>query len=105
MLGDMTARALGGSCILFLLAALGCDSERVGEAEPDGAAGATAQGETGVVELTVSPDSHTFVELSQPSVVELEGDGGKSLAWDLAIQGRDVFSNGGISGPGNTSAF
>ncbi|HKY37393.1 MAG TPA: HmuY family protein [Polyangiaceae bacterium] len=96
----------GGSWVLPLLAAaLGCSSERVGQDDPSGAAGGSAQSEAGVVELSVSPDARTFVELSEPSRVELDGDGSKSLAWDLALQGRDVFSNGGISGPGNTSAF
>ena len=94
----------GGSCLLSLLAALGCSSERVGGDDPSGSAGSSGQGE-GVVELTVTPESHTFVELSRPSLVVLEDDGSKSLAWDLALQGRDVFINGGISGPGNSSAF
>ncbi len=35
----------------------------------------------------------------------MSGDEHESLAWDLAFQGRDIFTNGGISGPGNGSAF
>lgn len=55
--------------------------------------------------LTVGPDARTFVDLSGPSKVEVEGDGSDSIAWDLAFQGHDIFSNGGVSGPGNCSAF
>jgi hypothetical protein len=105
MLTAMKLSVRGGLWVLPLLAALGCGSERVGGDDPNGAAGSSSQGEAGVVELSVSPDARTFVELSEPSLVEVDGDGSKSLAWDLALQGRDVFSNGGISGPGNTSAF
>src|SRR5688500_1964613 len=105
MLSGMKARARSGLWALPLVAAFGCSSERVGQDDPSGAAGGSAQDDARVVELSVSPERRTFVELSGPSLVELDGDGGKSLAWDLAIQGRDVFTNGGISGPGNSSAF
>lgn len=100
MLDGMKSASLAVLAVL----AMGCDSKRVDD--PEGMAGsASGPGEPGVVELGVDPDRRTFVELSGPATVEVEGDGSSSLAWDLALQGRDVFSNGGISGPGNCSAF
>lgn len=93
------------SLAMLAVLALGCDSERVGDPQDMAGSGAAGPGEAGVVELTVRPDERSFLELSAPAEVEVEGDGGTSLAWDLALQGRDVFSNGGISGPGNCAAF
>ncbi|HXK20872.1 MAG TPA: HmuY family protein, partial [Polyangiaceae bacterium] len=70
-----------------------------------GAAGSGSTDDTGL-ELTVGPDSRTFVELGTPSVLsDIAGTGSESIAWDIALQGHDVFTNGGISGPGNSSAF
>jgi hypothetical protein len=88
---------------LALCSALGCGSESVAEAPADGAGGSGKQAEGVVVEL--APDRRAFIELATPSVVEVEGRGEASIAWDLAMQGRDVFINGGISGPGDSSAF
>jgi hypothetical protein len=38
-------------------------------------------------------------------VVDVAGAGDDSIAWDVALQGHDVFINGGISGPGSSKAF
>jgi hypothetical protein len=84
---------------LVLLGTLACSSSTI---EPEGSGDETP---SDVLELTVGPDSRTFVELSKPSLVELDGTGQDSIAWDVALQGRDVFTNGGVSGPGNCSAF
>jgi hypothetical protein len=84
---------------LGLLSSLGCSSSTI---DPEGSQNDTPPG---VVELEVGPDSRTFVELAGPSVVEAEGSGAESIAWDIALQGHDVFTNGGVSGPGNGSAF
>jgi len=101
----MTAAA-GLACALALGGALGCSSQSVDKNAGDtGQAGAPSAGENGL-QLTVGPDSRTFVELSTPSVLsDVKGTGSESIAWDLALQGHDVFTNGGISGPGNSSAF
>jgi hypothetical protein len=88
--------------LLLLAAALGCSSSTI-EPEPDGGSGEETPSD--VLELTVGPDSRTFVELSKPSELALSGNGEDSIAWDLALQGRNVFTNGGVSGPGNCSAF
>jgi hypothetical protein len=94
----MTSGALVAAS-LAALAALGCSSSTV---EPgDG----TSEPSRDVLALVVGPDARTFVELSKPSALDLAGTGETSIAWDLALQGRDVFTNGGVSGPGNSSAF
>jgi hypothetical protein len=98
-----TARAV----LAFALGAcLACSSESVDKPTEDGGAGApTEQPGAEKLELSVGPDERTFVELSSPSVVTVSGQGESSIAWDIALQGRSVFTNGGISGPGNSSAF
>jgi hypothetical protein len=57
------------------------------------------------LKLTIGPHARTFVELAGPSQIEVEGAGAESIAWDIAFQGHDVFTNGGVSGPGSGSAF
>src|SRR5687768_4328310 len=104
--------AVAVALTLLSLTAVGCASSKV-EA-PDGSGGSSDAGQggngasqpgEGVVELSVEPDRLTFVELSAPAVVEVQGDGSASLAWDLALRGHEVFTNGGISGPGNGAGF
>jgi hypothetical protein len=87
---------------LLLLATLGCSSSTI---EPEPGDGSGDETPSDVLELTVGPDSRTFVELSKPALVELSGNGDDSIAWDIALSGRKVFTNGGVSGPGNCSAF
>lgn len=87
---------------LSLCCALGCGSDKTSAAPGSaGNAGNASQG----VELSIEPDARVFVELGTPSTVEVKGQGESSIAWDIALQGRDVFTNGGISGPGDSSAF
>jgi hypothetical protein len=105
----MRTSLAGLAWTLTLGVCLGCSSSRIddepgtGDSSAGGEGGgpSTAEGLT----LTVGPDARTFVSLATPSLVELEGDGKKSLAWDLALQGHGVLTNGGISGPGNSRAF
>ena len=99
----MTAAA-ALACALSLCASLGCTSESV---DKDGGGGAgTANTDGATLKLTLGPDSRTFVELGTPSLLsDITGTGSESIAWDLALQGHDIFTNGGISGPGNSSAF
>jgi hypothetical protein len=105
-------RAVAPVLALLALPAIGCASSKVDD--PHGSGGGSDAGQAGsgtiqpgegVVELSIAPDRLTFVELSAPTAVEVSDDGGASLAWDLALRGRDVFTNGGISGPGNGAAF
>lgn len=101
----MTSTARAVLCLVLTLGgALACGSE--GLTEPGGQGGAGGPGAEGQdLTLTIEPGARTFVELASPSVVMLAGEGETSIAWDVAFQGRDIFTNGGISGPGNSSAF
>jgi hypothetical protein len=99
-----TTARVGLAGAVALCSALGCSSSAVNEGEnAGGAAGESSQGAP--LQLTVGPDSRTFVELTTPSAVAVKGAGEGSIAWDIALQGRDVFTNGGISGPGSGKAF
>jgi hypothetical protein len=89
---------------LALCSALGCGSSGVDDPGRSGAAG-HAGSDSQSLEISVGGDSRTFVELATPSVVEVDGLGERSILWDIALQGREVFTNGGISGPGDSSAF
>ncbi|HEY6080324.1 MAG TPA: HmuY family protein [Polyangiaceae bacterium] len=105
------ARALGPSsrlraaCLitLGLSTQLGCSSDS--DKDPPAGAGGEGNGAAAALELSVDPELRSFVSLKKPALVEVDGDGKSSIAWDLALSGRDVFINGGISGPGNGSAF
>jgi hypothetical protein len=98
-----TMARLGLAAALTMGVSWGCKSSAIddgsGKPEPDGDATGTT------LEVTLGPEQRTFVELGTPALVELADQGRGSIAWDLAFQGRDVFTNGGISGPGNSSAF
>lgn len=105
-----TSIGLGLSGLLALGACLGCGSKSIEDdapfAEPGaGGEGAGSEPDAATIEITARPDARSFIELATPAAVDLDGDGSRSLAWDLAIQGRDVLTNGGISGPGNSRAF
>jgi hypothetical protein len=103
-----TTAGAGLACALALCSAIGCKSSSVGDAPDDTGAAGNGGGTvlpSGGIELTVGPDSRTFVELATPAVIDVKGTGADSIAWDIALSGHEVFTNGGISGPGNSSAF
>jgi len=104
-----TTARVGLAAALALSAALSglaCKSSAVHGTDSENTAGAGGGGSpNSALTLTVGPDSRTFVELGTPAVVAVKGTGSSSIAWDIALQGHDVFTNGGISGPGNSSAF
>lgn len=91
------ARALG----VGLLALAGCSSTPLESGDEGGDSPSVA----GSLMATVEPGARTFIELAGPSRLALPGDGSDSIAWDLALQGREVFTNSGVSGPGNGGAF
>jgi hypothetical protein len=83
---------------LFVMT-LACASE---DPNDDGA-NSTRQGIP--LELELRPASRTFVELATPSVIDVDGDGSESFEWDLAFAGLNVFTNSGVSGPGDGAGF
>jgi hypothetical protein len=54
--------------------------------------------------VEVTATRTTYVDLAVPEVVTVS-DPRTSLAWDLAFNGYDVLTNGGLSGPGAGWAF
>jgi hypothetical protein len=89
-------------CALLLL---GCSSQSTKDKTDEDPAGDGDSALGTALQVEVHPNRRSFVALKKPALVELDGDGSSSIGWDLALQGRDVFINGGISGPGNSSAF
>jgi hypothetical protein len=83
----------------LLLAACGSDPVRRLEPEP-------SEDPTPKNSLTfdVAATRATYLDLGVPEVVEV-ADPKTSLAWDLALVGYDVLTNGGLSGPGDGWAF
>jgi len=100
-----TTAGAGLAWALALGSAMGCKSAGIGGSDDTNAAGASGGLPAAGIQLSVGPDRRTFVELETPSTVVLAGAGADSITWDIALLGRDVFTNGGISGPGSSSAF
>jgi hypothetical protein len=75
---------------------------------PAGAGGvAGAKSAVGVndLEVSVPASGRAYVNLAEAAVVA-PGDAPKSsLAWDLAFEGYDLFTNSGVSGEGKGGAF
>lgn len=86
--------------LVFVLAALGC------EESPDTTGGGGGQGGAGsdpfasgtALEVDAS-SGRTYVDLDTVSIVA------QDEPWDIALEGRDVFTHGGASGAGNGAAF
>jgi hypothetical protein len=59
------------------------------------------------VELTVDVPAtgRVFVDLKTPGIAPVDGDGSASKAWDIAFEGYNVYTNGGLSGPGDAGAL
>ena len=55
--------------------------------------------------IDVPTTGRAFVELTTPAAAKVEGDGSTSSAWDMAFEGYSVFTNGGLSGPGEAGAL
>jgi hypothetical protein len=97
---------------LGLLAQLACSSESVSSGDdatggrrevpppPTGEGGDDVGVQPGTeLRIPVNADTPTYVSLATPELVEVDDPAG-SDAWDIAFQGWNVFTNGGISGSG-----
>ncbi len=75
--------------------------------DPLGDAGTAATAFDSGTELrvTVPESGRVFVKLNPPTVVAVGPDPKASLAWDVAFEGFDVFTNSGVSGSGQAGAF
>lgn len=96
---------------LALLFAVGCGSDPVKQPDEDKTPDEceTAPESCGpppgdYMTLEVSADRPTFVNLATRRTVEVD-DASQSSGWDLEFDGFDIYTNGGISGPGAGRAF
>lgn len=92
------SRVFAGALALFALA---CGSEPLA-ANDDG--GDEVLGGGTALSVPVAADALTYVSLAEPRVLT-PGAAAGGLDWDLAFRGFDVFTNGGVSGPGGGAAF
>ncbi|MET0792904.1 MAG: HmuY family protein [Polyangiaceae bacterium] len=90
------------------LSAFGCSSSGASDANA-GSPGAIDDAQlfhsARLLEVPVPETGRSYVSLSEARVVTPTGDVTNSSAWDLAFEGYDVFSNGGVSGAGKGGAF
>lgn len=96
--GSAWMRGLSGT--FALLACVGCGDDPKAPSDPAPEDRPPAD----TIEVLVHADRRTFVDLDVPEVIEV-ADPDASLEWDLAFQGFDVTTNGGVSGSGSGSAF
>src|SRR5262245_13908245 len=96
---------------LVALLGVAC-SESTGGPKPDAGSGSggTDIGKDGKpldVENVPEAPARVFVELKTPTLLDPQpgDDGMKSTAWDLAFGGLNVFTNSGVSGPGQGASF
>ena len=93
---SLRSSLLGLFVTVVVASSSGCD-ESVGTGSSGTGGGGNAVDET--VDVDVTAASRTFVDLETAQVVA------ESDEWDLAFQGYDVFTHGGISGIGKGAAF
>jgi hypothetical protein len=86
------------------LAAVGCGGDDQGSANR-GQGGATAASLGTELRFEVERDVPSLVQLSSARVIAADGDPRTSSDWDLAFQGWEVSTNGGVSGLGQGAAF
>src|SRR5687768_10422812 len=96
--GSTWTRALTSGVALLACVACGDDPKAPSDPEPEDRPAADT------IEVEVSAERRTFVDLDVPEVIEVD-DPDASLDWDLAFQGFEITTNGGVSGPGAGSAF
>jgi hypothetical protein len=92
--------ALVSLSLSLSLAALGCSDGSTSGASSGGAA------DPGVELAALVPESgRVFVDLSGPAVIDVPEGAAASTAWDLAFEGYEVYTNSGLSGPGEGGAL
>ena len=103
--------AAGAAALLSLLAPA-C-SEDVGSKATSSGATSDAGAEDGgdaftlgeEVRVAVPATGRAYVKLASPAAVVTPADPKTDKGWDLAFEGGDVFTNGGVSGSGAANAF
>lgn len=95
----MTRRSVAAALLLLTPAC----SDGTGGGSSTGDPGTTNDG--ALLEVDVPATGRVFLRLATPEIVVPEGDGSASTDWDLALSGYDVFTNSGLSGPGDGGAL
>jgi hypothetical protein len=87
--------------------ATGGNGASPGNAGGDGGMGASGPFASGApLDVPVPDTGRVYVKLgTTPSLVTPSGDPKAQTDWDMAFEGFDVFTNGGASGSGMSSAF
>ena len=89
--------------LVALLCCSACASEPLDAARPDQPE-AAAPGSV-LIHVPLTHDQRSFVALAEPRVVTAAAASAEASGWDLALQGSNVFTNGGASGGGRGAAF
>lgn len=89
--------------VVALLCCSACASEPLEATRPDDTE-APAPASV-LMQVPLRHDQRSFVALGEPRVVTEAATSVDASSWDLALQGSDVFTNGGASGSGRGAAF
>jgi hypothetical protein len=98
-------RRLPMAIALLALTACACSDSAGWRPHGDAGSGSETFASGAELRVSIADAGRTFVKLSPPSVVDLTDAPEASLEWDLAFDGFDVFTNGGVSGRGGGAAF
>lgn len=93
------------ACFLGAAWLTGCsdDASSTSAATADGGG---ASFDSGVeLRVPVAESARVYVKLSTPAVVAAPADPKTSAEWDLAFEGHDIFTNGGVSGAAKGAMF
>ncbi|KYF70709.1 hypothetical protein BE11_00750 [Sorangium cellulosum] len=91
-----------GSVVAALLLLTPACSDDVGDG---GSSGGAPTEDGALLEVEVPASGRVFLRLATPEIVAPADDGAASTDWDLALSGYDVFTNSGLSGPGDGGAL
>lgn len=100
-----------GAAVVLCLGAPACSEDVGSKAAPGSSADAGTDdgGETFTlgeeVRVAVPATGRAYVKLASPAAVVTPADPKTDKGWDLAFEGADVFTNGGVSGSGASNAF
>jgi hypothetical protein len=98
-------RRLSTAISLLALTACACSDSAGWQPEDDAGSRSETFASGAELRVSVADAGRRFVKLSPPSIVDLTDAPEASLDWDLAFDGFDVFTNGGVSGCGGGAAF
>lgn len=100
----MNVKRLCATALWPILLCAAC-SEEVGKKDPTDPTDPPPSDDPGLpLAVDVPASGRVHVRLTTPEVLEV-ADPAASTEWDLAFEGWEVYTNGGISGPGEAGGF